>query len=534
MQDKKSNNKGRGPKKSNNKVKGNRNYNPKSKGPKMDQDESAETTHRYNDVSWYSKNPQMLADAASYSYNRPLGDKLPQWYHPVSDSTSYNLTGATIPGLMVLRFAPTIGTSSTSTSPANLAAQNIYTYVRYMNSGAKNYDQADLMLYLLAMDSVYYMWNDLKRMYGYLRSYSQLNKYMPKAFAYADGLDFEDAIANMADFRYHINQLAARISSFCVPAVMPYFIRHSWLCANLYSDSNNAKAQIYMLRPTICYKYAETESQFGGSLVPVKVPGVGSKTTYKAYVKIVNDLLDQIGYSEDIGVMSGDILKAYGQNQLFKISPVEPDYSVYPVYNEEVLNQLHNSTVVNTGTADLSVTQNPNTGFLVYDPHLPLSDYTQDRAFINMPWDVVTPANTMVGTRLTAIAQKVSGQNYGSLVAVGSEFITARQIVYRNVGTTHTTEFMTIDVPNQIIVKSWENADAIKAAVVIAPLTSNFDWHPLLPVWVGEKLTNETIYHYIGMMGDVTNYTTIAVDELAMMHQTAVLSEFNVPQIGSF
>lgn len=312
------------------------------------------TEHKYNDVSWYTKNDAMLKDAASLSYNTPLGSPLhlEKVFMATKSTSSIKVNSYldTIPGLMSLRVVPTVGVSTNSASPANLAAQNIYSYVRYQNSGAKNYDQADLMLYLLAMDSIYASWNYMKRAYGVLSMYSQYNKYMPKAYFRAFGLDFEDFLSNIADFRMFLNQTAAEISSFCVPAVMSFFVRHSWMFSNVYKDSDNYKAQQYLFTPAWLYKYDETGSKFGGRLVPVVFPKDSAYpfTPWK-FVDLktnIRSMIDAVAYSEDIGVMSGDILKAYGQGQLFKLEPVLPDYTVQPVYMEEVLNQIHNSTLI--------------------------------------------------------------------------------------------------------------------------------------------------------------------------------------------
>lgn len=243
-------------------------YNRKPKDKEYDKSdfksESSETEHKYNDPMWYAKNEAMLSDAASYSYNAPVGSSVPI----VMSNTTYSTTSPTsVPSVLALRTLPTIGISKDAASPANLAANNIYSFVRYQNSGAKNYDQADLMLYLLAMDSIYSCWNWLKRMYGYMAVYSQYNKTMPSALGLADGINTTDSISGLADFRLFLNRTAAQISSFCVPAVMPYFIRHSWMYSNVYRDSDTNKAQMYMFVPAGFYQYNETDSQYGGQLV---------------------------------------------------------------------------------------------------------------------------------------------------------------------------------------------------------------------------------------------------------------------------
>lgn len=490
----------------------------------------------FNDVSWYAKNDRLLRDSASFSYNNPVGTKIP--YHnmisPAGTAAGIVVgddTISSVPSTMALTYIPGPGLSIDSSSPANLAAQNIYTYVRYMNSGAKNYDQADLMLYLLAMDSIYMMWNWVKRAYGYARTYSQVNRTIPRTFAWADGIDYDDLIANLADYRYQINSLAAQISSFCVPAVMPIFIRHSWMASNIYKDSGNDKSQYYMFTPGCFYVYEETVSKDGGLLDMHVIPHT-TRNTLKTVLSWIKEQLDAVAYSEDIGVMSGDILKAYGQNQLFKITPLEPDYTVVPVYNEEVLNQIHNATIIDVGdleASNLNITQNPNTGYLIYSPAIPLDEdgfMPGYECMVNMPWDDVTPANTMVGTRLTTITTVIGGKAR-NFVSLGSEFICMRRAVWYD---PDSSSIRDATIPYAVVIGQDQISTSSNRLRNLTVL-SNFDWHQLTPIVMK---TDENRYYVTGFLGDIDNYTIINRLNLQQMHTSALLSEFNVPQIGSF
>lgn len=492
-----------------------------------------EVQHKYNDISWYAKNESMLRDAASFSYNNPVGDTFDvlSLIVPTGSAVISDTAAQSLPGVMNLNFIPTIGLSTSSTSPANLAAQNIYSYVRYMNSGAKNYDQADLMLYLLSMDSIYMMWNWAKRMYGYARTYSQKNRYYPRGFARGDNLStagFIDLINNLADFRFGLNQLAAQISSFCVPAVMPLFIRHSWMASNIYKDSDVSKAQMYMFHPHGYYTYNETASEYGGKLVFTVTPQI---TSYKQVINIIQSMLDAVAYSEDIGVMSGDILKAYGQGQLFKMTPIDPDYQVEPVYNEEVLNQIHNSTCValESASGNMDITQNPDTGFLLWNPTFNPSTQTfaWSKALINMPWEDVTPANTMQGTRLVTLMNTDFMSSTTNIYCCGTEIIHHRDIItFKSDGT------FQVNTDRDGFIDVTTSTSGYQTGLVTAALMAEFDWHPLMPMFI--RTSDSGVWSYVGIFGDVSNYTRIDNWSMEQLHKTAILSEFNVPQMGSF
>lgn len=508
-------------------------YIPESKDSKFSS--KSEGMHGYNDVSWYTKNAQMLMDAASYSYNTPLGFAV-QWSNLFTDPDNNldwgRVTGKGVPGLMSLGVVCCPSRSINSTSPANIAAQNIYSYVRYMNSGSKNYDQADLMLYLLAMDQIYAYWNWAKRIYGYISQYSQYNRYMPRAYALADNVNIDDLWANISDLREWLNKTAAQISAFCVPAVMPFFLRHSWMFSNIYKDSDTLKAQQYQFTPTLWYYYDETGSANGGQLYAFYPNNAETHPllTFQDIITNFNKMFNKIAYSEDVGVMSGDILKAYGQDKLFMLSPVTPDYVVTPVYNEEVLNQIHNSTVIPTPTtidASFNITQDPDNGYLVYNPVFSNLDYYSSRIMLNMPWDNVTPANTMVGSRLTAAVAPTGNSFYFS--ALGSEFIARRKIIYF----VNSQTLQVWEQTSNMLVIPYNTTDPTSVASMLtaASLISNFDWHPLT-MMVVKPATGKA--QAAGILGDINNYTVIQVNDLQKMHLTAVMSEFNIPQIGSY
>nr|QXV86465.1 capsid protein [Rat picobirnavirus] len=550
---------------------------------------TAKVDANFNDVSWYSQNTQMLNDSASFSYNSPLGTKYgadkiwrPTMYAgTINPPVDFELSASSssVPGVITMDIALTPGLSKDHNSPINLAAQNIYYYVRYNNSGAANYEPVDLMLYMFALDSIYSCWNFYKRAYGLLRVYDQTNWYLPRKLLEGQGFDVDDLMNNISDFRLFLNTMAAKITSFCVPAVMPIFVRHSWMFSNIWADSANQKAQMYQFVPLYFYQYSETGSETGGSLAPVQwmewktdpdgilnheVPVTSRKfSDCQAYLQ---NLINAVMLSEDIGNMSGDILKAYGQEKLFKLSPVDPDYVVNPVYEEEVLNQIHNATIVvgmsqGTQVANYTISQNPNNGMLSFSPSIPdniiFNSPSKEGTILNMPWSNVTPANTMVGSRLacTYLAQRSNTQTVLTITACGTEIVHAAHIGFNNYTsnnfakwysfrTAHANSYP-MNLSSTATVAELQNqlnyAWRIQLqSLAVATLLSNFDWAPMsFMISISEQTkdgdTNPTVETRIsGVLADMANYTVISDTDLEQMHLTAIMSEFNIPQIGSF
>lgn len=491
---------------------------------------------KLNDISWYAHNPQLLKDAASYSFNNALGA-------PISDKISVQretdstwiMSGdplflGSVPGIAAIEIVCGPGPSKDMSSPANLAAVGLYSFDRKMNSGAKNYDSPDLMMYLLAMDSLYYMWNWGQRAYGLIMNYSQYNRYMPKALVNASGFNFEDIEINIADFRQYLNITASKIASFCVPQTLPYMKRHSWMFSNVYKDSDIYKAQMYIFRPANYYVWTEPTETAPQKLTFMKIPN--GMTTFSQYRSMMNSMIDAVQQNEDVAIMSGDVLKAWGDSGMFTLSPVKEDYAVGPVYNEEVLTQIHNmsaphiSQYVVNGSWD--ILQDPTTNAIVWDPKIDKTKYhcAPSAKVINFPWDNVTPENVMYGTRLSSWWEYVG--NYYQCITSGTEIAIGIDIYYYE-----TTGSLTI-LPNlgTDLVHTFNNDTLSQARLLMKAVQTitNFDWYPI--TYFCEREQSNANLRFI--LGDLANYTVFGKDDFYKLHETAVLSEFNVPMLGQF
>lgn len=507
-----------------------------------------------NDPSWYYKDANILNDVASFSFNKPLGTYM-DTFETLSDipGNRYVLDEfGIIPGVLSMKIAPSPGISLDAQSPMNLAATNAYSYVRYKNSGSVNYDSPDLMLYLLAMDSIYSCWNWLKRIYGLASTYSQTNRYLPKALLVANRVDMDDLLNHLADFRAYLNVKANEISAFCVPATMSYNIRHSWLFSNVYTDSNTRKAQTYIYVPAWFYKYDEMTSSKGGQLVPLNVtqdwtysstePNLFKVSELK---NILNTMLEAVNYSEDIGIMSGDILKAYGDSGLFKVSTFEPDYRVEPVYNREVLTQIENANPIALVAGDyvnFKITQNPDTNWIEYNPKFGMTGPgTYNRGWVNFHWDNPTPADVMVATRLKVTYTFETDPSADAYItSCGSEILTnweiygytygsdGRAFVKSPIGTQPYLQVyqMSAVLNSDAALTPDQQAQCARALAAYAALIA-FDWAP-------QHLF--TYYHVgnqhslvCGSTWDWDNYTQLSQSNIEAMNLVALLSEFNVP-----
>lgn len=501
-----------------------------------------------NDPWWYYKDSAVLSDVASFSFSAPLGSKLhTDKFLPDAAGFQVSQVFNAVPGLLTIGIAPTVGVAETAQDPINLAATNVYSYVRYKNSGSANYDSPDLMLYLVAMDSIYSCWNWLKRLYGVASTYSQQNWYEPRSYFTAENVDFDDVISNLADFRAWLNVKTSEIAAFCVPATMSLNIRHSWLYANVFTDANTRKAQQYMYIPAYFYQYDESSSPNGGILKPVPIPNGTIQTRSTTPMKlsdlkqILNGMLEAVNYSEDIGIMSGDILKAYGEGNLFTISHIDPDYKVTASYSQEVLTQFENAIITSFNPSDLQsfqISQEPNTNFIQCKPvTTSAANITFGNRFVNFHHDSPKPEEVMVATRLNAVlgANTGTGGSFSrAVLSCGSEIAVGAFIVYN---AQSAQKFDPLDptapLSPQIEPVTYRSAfaanpESVGIAMLRVALLSAFDWHPIFPIGVNTSETNAKT-SFLGALWDWDVYTSISAQNLESMNLLALLSELNVP-----
>nr|UVJ88894.1 putative capsid protein [Picobirnavirus sp.] len=490
----------------------------------------------HNDASWYMSDTQLVNDVASVSFNTALGNPI-TLTGSIGTTLSVNSTSVYLPGIMSIYTSPTIGVSTDANSPVNIAMRRLYAYVRHANSGHSNYDPADLMIYLLAMDSIYTYWAYMVRAYGVAQVFSRTNKYVGDALLTAMGVD-PNIRENLADFRAYINTFAAKAQQWCVPRVMTYFLRHNWMYSNVYKDEDNDKAQMYLYVPASLYKYNATLSEgTAGGLemrsINVEMDSSGylqTKTLPNNYVDLIamgNDLLNALAGQEDIGIISGDILKAYGADNLWKIDTIPTDYQVIPVFSEEVLEQIHNTAFAggnivnangdNVGVVGLDVTQDTSIGggCLKFNPIFNRGTHMCLDTLMDT-WKEQVSAETV----MTASRNMLSGKPFTP--TPGKEVKALVQATQLRSCGSEICLFGTVFTLNGNVM----DRVRIYATSQYAPNIYNmprFNEAPIRPI----MSSNGT--ECVGIFGEMTNYGILSKQNIDQIHEVALMSLFGVP-----
>lgn len=495
---------------------------------------------KYNDVRWYVPSDRLLRDSSSLSYNNPLGNSLrvTEYSDLTMGGTYTNLNNldTAIPGIMAIHSVPGVGFSNSNYSPISLAAKSLYARVRKDNAGAKNYDPADLIKYIVSLDSAICTFGFFARMYGTLRLYSAYNRYWPKAVLEACNIDFDDMCMHIADIRYYLNAYALKINSLFMPSNMNIVSRHFFMYSGIWKDSEVEKCQLYVHVPEMVYQYDENTTP--ARLTPIAVAKrSGTKITFSSMVNLLDTLANALLASEDIGIISGDLMKAFGAGNAFKLQEIPVDFTVIPVHDEMVLAQIQ--AIKFTGNLELSslyitesTAQDDTAGAILCTPMSKNVEALPNIAHpINFYRDEVTPENTMEASRLMAFGVRVvaegSGGNFevtNTFDVIGSEIPLYFELIY-NVNGTPTVFAISggrTTFVNYLVTTNLAAVDSLTAAL------SSFDHAPLIDVVGWNQVTGATDFIQPWAHFDYANYTIVNRPMVRKMHETAFLALFGI------
>lgn len=212
-----------------------------------------------NDISWYSKNPELLRSAGSFPFSSVLG-------MPVYNQRS-------VPGIMKIAFSPMVG--GADGIPVNQAFDSMFSYLVHANSRNYNYNSPDLGILVLAASQVFSAISALTRAYGVVKYYTERNYFLPKAMLQAMGFYPDDIRENLGSLWFSLNNLVDQTRQIWVPISMPIFDRWIWLNGNIFTDAPGVTSQSYVFVQEKFYKYSETASPTGGMLIPVTEKDTG-------------------------------------------------------------------------------------------------------------------------------------------------------------------------------------------------------------------------------------------------------------------
>lgn len=499
------------------------------------------STKGNNDPQWYKNVPGLSDTVSNLWMSRRLGsieDPFKGVNPKALTANAYTYTNA---GIMRIGITPTVGYSNDPSSAVNLAAQKLYSKVRAANSGAKNYDKTDMMMVVLAMDSAYMLYEVCVRLYKVLNSYdlAPVNRYIPDQLTLACNGSTE-LRAHLADFRAFLDLFAYKLSSICVPDCFDIIKRHSWLFSNVYTDASTSKNQMYVLAPHGLYIWNEVTDE-GAQLQYKTMPTItgntdGLFTSVTSMMNAMDMLMDPLLGSEDVGEISGDLQKAFGQGGLITVATIDKDAILNPVYNREVLMQISNlnQAAMNWTNSSFNIVQNKDNlqsgPFLVTTPTLSSNQYDPlpyVKPILNFIDMDPTPDDILVATRLMTECAAIAGSGnsitvqesiFGTEVPRGIRVYTAMASSPTAISPT----FSTFSLDGNALIVNMQQVGATQANFNQICQWSQFDWAPALHLSLVN--TTESAYLYQGAVVDLCNYMYMPFSTLKWLHENCIMS----------
>lgn len=493
---------------------------------------SRNSSRGMNDVSWYTRNPNLSVASASLPYPWRPGMSMPM----VTGVEDY-----VIPGVMSLSWIPSVGNSSAATDPASIAAKEIYARVRAKFSGSLEADPPDFIMYLMALDSVFSYLAWLKRVYRTINAYTPDNYQLPDALMAAYGFTDAEISAlrtNKTQLWQNINTLVLASRRFTCPALMDVMNRHYWMSDNVYLDTNSLNGQIYLFNQTAWLQYAEvaipgdTEGNTAAGLVYKQLTTL-DRSADGLYLFGAN-LINKLVAWDDSYTISGYLMRAYEGVSGFMVEELPQNELLTPVYEPEVLMQIENSRCVAFGTqmdiTTANIAQNPLTNSVICDPTFKSSigadnvrvvEYTKLPHMLTMRSDAPTVAENIIATRLHVGEVYLGESGKTGMVHVMCATEIPITWTYYTVGAEGTTSVV---IQSPYIFEGTPTADTVSGFVRVISILSNFDWAPVN--WVRTLNTAGTVARW-NPIADVHNCTQITSETLFNIHRVCVFSEFN-------
>lgn len=478
-----------------------------------------------NDLKWFTANPELTLAAAQLPFpNRP-GMSVPMKWNGNTD------TVVDVPGVIAIRWAPAIGTSASSNSPATIMARTLYTRVRSAFSSELDVDPPDLLMYCLALDELHAYLTHLKRVYGLLGMYTGHNFDYPITILKALGIEPSATRALQKDKTAvwgRINTLILSANRFLLPDQMHIVSRHRWMNENVYLDEPSRMAQSYVFTMD-GYHVLDYSGETGTALKYVSLLGDSDSpiNTIDKLFKPAEDMLTAIETWGDAKTIDGYLRRAFSDAPFVETPLLSADYILTPVYSAEVLLEIENAHAVNmylndTFVSTLNVTQNPATAQINFAPMCNMSG-VKVSPYLNLHTDVPSPMDVVIATRLCCTCGNPNAGNYP--VIAGTEIVTSIRYVLDggNVSQQLQQVYRILNYNS-----TWQQA-TVQEAVNFMRSQMVLSWftHAPLGVLVGSYVPGSMTPDISWIRGDMHNFNVFSEEALEKLHRVCVYSEFN-------
>lgn len=490
--------------------------------------EVASYVGKTNDPSWYFKVRQLVEEASKIPFSNQLGRKMSWSDNKIGNTPTKDPNAIT--GIMGLDMVLTPGIATMSNDGVNIAAANTFQYIRKNIATTASYAAADVMMYILGIDSIYAMYSYITRLFGIVNAWSSSNLYMPDALIVA-GYKFDDSAVstlrrNCLQYMNRFNQLVYKASTLYLPVDFSITSRHSWLCSNYFWDANNTKAQMYIHHLQSIHVLDEV-----GSTEGTQLKAEITANTAEALLNQFNSMIEKYRNSDSMLKIAADMRRAYENKTSWSLAYVDENYICMPMIDDTVLSQIQNMNVwFDSNPEHFNITQSVDNNIILFQPTLDIPDNPTVKINANiMCGDHIlntykqnpTAEEIVELTRGVFTGSVNSDLTKVSMSSCGADFCVGINMFYRIAD--GTLEYVTLDEGNYI--------PTVGSAVTVArrlSCYSMFDWAPLMYL-----VDSITATGHMYLYGDLSNYTNVGANVIENLNNVVICSMWDVPEFGS-
>ena len=430
-----------------------------------------------NTSNLFFSNKLGLGAQRIYTTWRSIQDSPINQYYP--ESAIDRLTSRSnfqIPGIFKITLRPNIDSNS-EVSIINSLSSSMFKFIRSANSGMSQYEASDLMIYHLAIMSIYSQMNRIARMYSLLGSSRMMNFYWGDKILESLNVDSYSLTDKQAAIRSAYNVLVRKVNTLALPKYNLIPERWNYLLGSVFTDGTTETSQYYLFDMPYMLEYEGYTDRKGGKLVVKsfskndelsdRVDTTGSDLSQLDPILLVRYLLsyvDDLLNDADFNIMNGDMLKAFGNESLYQLVPLEEFTEINPVFDPSILSEINNSNIspfhmkelvqdgkqsynndrraiLRTSYTAPSNSSSPD-GLIKNDKYWTF----HDNAFFNSLTDNPTAEEVIRGTRLMSMAyvNKESYGNYESRMTTKAEGL----VLYAGTETVESYSIYSISVPD--------------------------------------------------------------------------------------
>lgn len=514
--------------------------------PRKLRDNIADLINESNDPRWYNKLARLIADATKVPFSTILGQKLSMSYKPhtvPAESDATKFTDTPVFGICTLHTVPGIGIASDANDGANIATSAIFQYVRKNLSTYAQYAPADIMMYILGIDSIITQYANIVRMFALLNTYSASNLYIGADMlrtAYAlPNSEIELFNSEQNNRRAYVNNLIQKAATLFMPVDFTLTQRHAWLYSNYFRDADVSKSQFYIHSLPGYYILDETSSKEGTMLKYVEYSNDGGGLMLDSIIQGFANSIERYRNSDSMLKIAADMRRAFEGHGSWRFSAIPENMMMEPTYSEDVLMQIHNTEwldenwMPNEGAFD--ITQSVNKNIILSNPNFQyvgdikrsgavLATLGSEQKLLNTMFDDVTSDDILEMTRGKIYADFDTATKTLDILSTGVDLCIGVDYYYHHGSSSTEPAHMTVDL-------GVSELDPNYVATALSGYTA-FDWAP--QQWVATGSEGVGGFTVLWPLFDMQNYAYMSNTNLQQLNSNILMSMFDVPELGEY